>query len=137
MGMKSYLNDVVSKRKPAGFIKAWLMKLVFSRVGPVITGFISTVIGFAMSLLTAKLSLIGVSIPADMQMEIAGFLAFTIYGAINFLVNKYAGDSAAALQEALAKASGVKLEVDKWIDLKTIDLATKVKYTPKAIPVND
>ena len=135
--MKSYLNEVVAKRKPAGTVKSWLMKLVFSRIGPVVTGLISTVIGFAMSFLTSKLSLIGVSVPADMQMEIAGFLSFTVYGSITFLINKYAGDSAAAMQEALAKASGMKLEVDRWIDLKTIDLATKINYTPKATPVND
>ncbi len=132
----NYLNTV-SKRKPAGLFKSWLMKLVFSRVGPVITGAISSAIGFLMNFLINKLSLIGIIVTADMQMEVAGFISFLIYGVINFLVNKYAGDSAAALQEALAKSSGINLEVDKWIDLKTIDLATKVKYTPKAIPTGE
>ena len=130
----NYLQDVISKRKPAGSVKAWTMKLVFSRVGPIITGFVSSIVGYAISVITAKLDLIGVTVNADMQMEVAGFLSFIIYGAINYLINKYAGDSAAALQEALSKSSGVPLDVDKWIDIKTIEAARNTGSVPKPPP---
>lgn len=129
--------EKVQQRKPAGAFKAWVMRLVFSRIGPIITGAISTAIGGIMGMMTHKLAEFGIPVSADMQTEVAGFFAFLVYGFLNFLINKYAGDSAAALQEALAKSSGMPLEVDKWIDVKTIELASKAKYVPKAIPVND
>ena len=127
----------IQQRKPAGAIKAWAMRLVFSRVGPIVTGAISTAIGGIMGMMTHKLAEFGIPVSADMQTEVTGFFAFLVYGFINFLINKYAGDSAAALQEALSKSSGMPLEIDKWIDVKTIELASKANYVPRAIPVED
>jgi hypothetical protein len=125
----------ILQREPAGAIKTMIMRLVFSRIGPVVTGAVSTAIGGLIGLMTNKLAEFGIPVSADMQTEVTGFTAFLVYGIINYLINSYAGDSAAALQEALSKSSGMPLEVDKWIDVKTIELASKANYIPKAIPV--
>lgn len=134
--MKAYL-ETVEQRGKAGFLKSWFLKLVFSRIGPVVTAGIASGIGYVISTMVDGLAAIGIPVNAEMQMEVAGFLAFVVYGIINFAVNKYAGDSAAALQEALAKSTGMPIKVDKWIDVETIKVAQAMGAKPKAIPVEE
>ena len=99
------------------------MKMIFSRIGPVVTAGVSAIVGW----IVAQLASFQIYLDADMQIQVAGFFSFVIYGVINFLVNRYAGDSAAAVQEAL----GTK--VDRWVDIETIETAARKAKPPTEI----
>jgi hypothetical protein len=118
----SYLERARLRNKP-GSLKAWVFKLVFSRVGPVIGAAVSAAVGW----LVTQLAAFQIYMDADMQIQVASFFSFVIYGVINYLVNRYAGDNAAAIQEAL----GAK--VDRWIDKETIEAAAARAPKPKEI----
>jgi hypothetical protein len=99
--------------------KAWLLKLIFSRVGPGIKAAVSAALGALVTWLTS----FGVMLDADMQMHIASALTGVIWLGLDQLINRYAGQHAAAIQAALG------VEADRWIGPKTIEAAEAKRPT--------
>jgi hypothetical protein len=99
------------------YMKAQILKLVFSRVGPLITAAISTAVGF----IVVQLARIGLVLDADQELQLIATASGLIYTAINYLVNKYAGEQAKAIQEALGVVK------DGWIGPVTIATAEQAK----------
>ncbi len=88
---------------------AWMLKLVFSRVGPMITGLVSMTLGFVVT----QLAQFNIVMTAEVQLQLSGFVSFVVWGAIQQAVNHYAGKYAEMIQTALG------LEPDRWIGPKT------------------
>jgi hypothetical protein len=103
-------------------LKNSALKLIFSRFGPSVTTAVSTATGFLLGYIVSGTSAIGFNLDATQQTTVSLAISQTIYWLITELVNKYAGDHAAALQDAL-KQFVPSLESDKWIGDKTVAAA--------------
>lgn len=103
-------------------MKSFILKLVFSRLGPTVTSAVSTAVGFLLGWLVTGTSALGFTLTADQQTEVSLALTAATYWLITELVNKYAGEHAEALQAILQKANPT-LQVDRWIGKETIAAA--------------
>lgn len=105
-------------------VKAWILKLIFSRVGPGIKAAISATLGALVTWLTS----FGIMLDADLQMHVASALTGIIWLALDQLINRYAGQHAAAIQSALG------VEADRWIGPRTVAAATEAKRPTEILP---
>ena len=103
-------------------IKNSALKLIFSRFGPSVTTAVSTATGFLLGYIVSGTSAIGFHLDENQQIAVSLGISQTIYWLISELVNKYAGEHAAALQEAL-KPFVPNLKTDKWIGDETVAAA--------------
>jgi hypothetical protein len=103
--------------------KGWVLKLIFSRVGPGIKAAVSALLGW----LVTWLASFGILLDADMQMHIASALTGLIWLALDQIINRYAGDHAAAIQSALG------VEADRWIGPRTV-AAAQAKRPTEILP---
>jgi hypothetical protein len=109
------------KHKPNKIVmKDLILKALFSRVGPAIKAIVSGILG---KLVTWAASL-GIMMDASLQQSIALSLTGIIWLAIDYYVNKYAGDHAETIQKAYG------LEADRWLGPKT----TAAAVNPEVIP---
>lgn len=102
--------------KPLFDMKAWLLKLIFSRVGPIIAAAVSAAVAWLVTFFATHL---GFVMDANMQHEVALGLTTTLYAVINFFVHKYAGDNVKAIQQALG------IDDDRWAGPETVKAAEK------------
>jgi len=103
-------------------IKNFVLKLVFSRLGPTVTSAVSTAVGFLLGWLVTGTSALGFTLTADQQTEVSLALTAATYWLITELVNKYAGDRAETIQKILQEINPT-LKVDRWIGKETIAAA--------------
>jgi hypothetical protein len=116
----------LNKRRPPNIImKDAILKLIFSRLGPVITAIVSAILGF----LVTKLATYQIMLDAELQTQISGALTGLIWLTVNQLVNRYMGDKVEIIQQAYG------LEADRWLGPKTTAAAIDANQIPKAIPI--
>ena len=113
-------------------IKNYILKLVFSRLGPTVTSAVSTAVGFLLGWLVTGTSALGFHLTADQQTEVSLALTAVTYWLITELVNKYAGDKAETIQKILQDINPT-LKVDRWIGAETVAAA---QATAQAAAVN-
>ena len=99
-------------------MKNFILKLVFSRLGPSVTSGVSVATGFLLGWIVNATSALGMHLDAAQQTTVSLAISQTIYWLITELINKYAGEHA----EAIQKAIGTKV-VDRWIGPETIAAA--------------
>ena len=99
-------------------IKTFVLRLVFSRLGPTVTSAVSVATGFLLGWIVSGTSAIGFHLDATQQTTVSLGISQTIYWLITELVNKYAGEYAAALQKAIGG-----IAVDRWIGPDTVAAA--------------
>ena len=99
-------------------MKNFILKLVFSRLGPSVTSGVSVATGFLLGWIVNATSALGMHLDAVQQTTVSLAISQTIYWLITELINKYAGEHA----EAIQKAIGTKV-VDRWIGPETIAAA--------------
>jgi hypothetical protein len=99
--------------------KGWVLRLIFSRVGPMAKAGVSAALGW----IVVKLASFGIMLDADMQLHISSALTGLIWLAIDQLINRYAGSQAEAIQQALG------VDADRWIGPKTIEAAEAKRPT--------
>jgi hypothetical protein len=99
-------------------MKNFILKLVFSRLGPSVTSGVSVATGFLLGWIVNATSALGFHLDAAQQTTVSLAISQTIYWLITELVNKYAGEHA----EAIQKAIGTKV-VDRWIGPETVAAA--------------
>ena len=99
-------------------MKNFILKLVFSRLGPSVTSGVSVATGFLLGWIVNATSALGMHLDAAQQTTVSLAISQTIYWLITELVNKYAGEHA----EAIQKAIGTKV-VDRWIGPETVAAA--------------
>jgi hypothetical protein len=99
--------------------KGWVLRLIFSRVGPLVKAGVSAALGW----LVTTLASFGIMLDADMQMHVASALTGLIWLAIDQLINRYAGHQTEAIQHALG------VDADRWIGPKTIEAAEAKRPT--------
>ena len=99
-------------------MKNFILKLVFSRLGPSVTSSVSVATGFLLGWIVNATSALGMHLDAAQQTTVSLAISQTIYWLITELINKYAGEHA----EAIQKAIGTKV-VDRWIGPETIAAA--------------
>jgi len=114
-------------------LKNSALKLIFSRFGPSVTTAVSAATGFLLGYIVSGTSAIGFNLDTTQQTTVSLAISQTIYWLISELVNKYAGEHAAALQEAL-KPFVPDLETDKWIGDKTVAAAAAAAQAAAANP---
>ena len=103
-------------------MKNLILRLVFSRLGPSVTAGISLIVGTLLGWIVSGLSSVGIYLDARQQATVSLAISGTLYWLIMEIVNKYAGEHAAALQSALQKANP-SLKVDRWIGDETVKAA--------------
>lgn len=116
-----YLERFNKRRSPNIIMKDAILKLIFSRLGPVITALVSAILGY----LVTKLASYEIMLDADLQTQISGALTALIWLTVNQLVNRYMGDKVAIIQQAYG------LEADRWLGPKTTAAAIDPKQIPK------
>lgn len=99
-------------------MKNFILKLVFSRLGPSVTSGVSVATGFLLGWIVNATSALGMHLDAAQQTTVSLAISQTIYWLITELINKYAGEHA----EAIQKAIGTKV-VDRWIGPETVAAA--------------
>ena len=99
-------------------MKNFILKLVFSRLGPSVTSGVSVATGFLLGWIVNATSALGMHLDAAQQTTVSLAISQTIYWLITELINKYAGEHA----EAIQKAIGTKV-VDRWIGPETVATA--------------
>jgi hypothetical protein len=99
--------------------KGWVLRLIFSRVGPMVKAGVSAALGW----IVVKLASFGIMLDADMQLHISSALTGLIWLAIDQLINRYAGSQTEAIQQALG------VDADRWIGPKTIEAAEAKRPT--------
>lgn len=99
-------------------MKNFILKLVFSRLGPSVTSGVSVATGFLLGWIVNATSALGMHLDAAQQTTVSLAISQTIYWLITELINKYAGEHA----EAIQKAIGAKV-VDRWIGPETVAAA--------------
>jgi len=110
-------------------LKTFALKLVFSRLGPTITSAVSIATGFLLGWIVSGTSSLGFHLDATQQTTVSLGISQTIYWLITELVNKYAGEYAAALQKAIGG-----IPVDRWIGPETVKAAEAVAQTAASSP---
>lgn len=130
--MKSDLSQAIDRQRQQNPKKiepvAWILKLVFSRLGPAITGLISMALGVIVTQ-TARL---GIEMDAEVQMQLVGVISFLVWGAIMQAINRYTGKYADLIQEALGVTR------DRWIGPSTAaEIAAAAAVAKRAEPVQD
>ena len=102
-------------------LKAWVLKLIFSRVGPAVKAGVSALLGW----LVTHLAGLGIVLDADLQLHITSAITGLAWLAMDWAINNYAGNHAAAIQTALG------VERDRWLGPVTVNtaetLADKIK----------
>lgn len=99
-------------------MKNFILKLVFSRLGPSVTSGVSVATGFLLGWIVNATSALGMHLDAAQQTTVSLAISQTIYWLITELINKYAGEHA----EAIQKTIGTKV-VDRWIGPETVAAA--------------
>jgi hypothetical protein len=99
--------------------KGWLLRLIFSRLGPLVKAGVSAALGW----LVTSLASLGIMLDADMQMHVASALTGITWLAIDAAVTRYAGHQAEAIQQALG------VDADRWIGPRTIEAAEAKRPT--------
>ena len=103
-------------------IKNFILKLVFSRLGPSVTSGVSVATGFLLGWIVTGTSALGMHLDAAQQTTVSLAISQTIYWLITELVNKYSGEHASAVQAALKKVVP-DLKIDNWIGSETVAAA--------------
>ena len=103
-------------------MKNFILKLVFSRLGPSVTSGVSVATGFLLGWIVNATSALGMHLDAAQQTTVSLAISQTIYWLITELINKYAGEHASAVQSALKKVVP-DLKVDNWIGQETVAAA--------------
>ena len=114
-------------------LKAFALRIAFSRLGPTIVQLVSGAVGFLLGWIVNATSAIGFELSASQQTEVSLAITACIYWIISQLINNYAGKYSAELQEILKNANPL-LKVDRWIGPETIaaaqDAAQKAASNP-------
>lgn len=105
-------------------LKAFALRIAFSRLGPTIVQLVSGAVGFLLGWIVTATSGIGFEMTASQQTELSLALTAGIYWVISQLINNYAGKYSAELQEILKNANPL-LKVDRWIGPETIAAAAE------------
>jgi uncharacterized membrane protein len=113
------MNASLNLKRKAPDVKSWIFKRIFSPVGPAITAGVSAALGYIVTWL-ASFSIV---LDADMQSHIAYVLTGITWLVIDQLINRYAGQHAASIQEALG------VDADRWIGPKTVNAAQAKRPT--------
>ena len=114
------------RKKPNIIMKDTILKAIFSKVGPILVAGVAMLIGLISSKLDsfyAYLATFEFIVPTDVQSAISYGITGIVWLAINYAINKYAGEHAKAIQEQLQKIIPNQV-VDKWIGEKTVNAVT-------------
>ena len=106
------MNLNIPRAKNPGW-KAWVLKLVFSRFGPLIKAGAATATAFVVT----SLAKVGIVLSAEMQLHLMIFLTGLAWLGVDSAIQRYAGAQAAIIQEALG------VEKDRWLGPKTVAAA--------------
>lgn len=115
-------------------MKNLILRLIFSRLGPSVTAGVSLIVGTLLGWIVSGLSSVGLYLDAEQQTTVSLAISGTLYWLIMELVNKYAGEHAAAVQSALQKANP-SLKVDRWIGEETVKAAMDAAQAAAANPL--
>ena len=114
-------------------LKAFALRIAFSRLGPTIVQLVSGAVGFLLGWIVNATSGIGFEMTASQQTEMSLALTAGIYWIISQIINNYAGKYSAELQEILKNANPL-LKVDRWIGPETIAAAQDAAQKAAANP---
>jgi hypothetical protein len=114
-------------------LKAFALRILFSRLGPSISSSVSIVVGFLLGWVVNATSSLGFHLDADQQTRLSLAITAAIYWIISEITNKYAGDHAKTLQEVLQSVSPT-LKADRWIGPETIAAAQAAAQKAAANP---
>ena len=114
-------------------LKAFALRIAFSRLGPTIVQLVSGAVGFLLGWIVNATSAIGFELSASQQTEVSLAITACIYWIISQIINNYAGKYSAELQEILKNANPL-LKVDRWIGPETIAAAQDAAQKAAANP---
>lgn len=103
-------------------LKAFALRIAFSRLGPTIVQLVSAVVGFSLGIAVKVTSSVGFEMTVEDQTQFSLLATAATYWVISQLINNYAGKYSAELQEILKNANPL-LKVDRWIGPETIAAA--------------
>lgn len=114
-------------------LKAFALRIAFSRLGPTIVQLVSGAVGFLLGWVVKITSAVGFEMTADDQIQFSLMTSAGIYWVISQIINNYAGKYSAELQEILKNANPL-LKVDRWIGPETIAAAQEAAQKAASNP---
>jgi hypothetical protein len=114
-------------------LKAFALRILFSRLGPSISSSVSVVVGFLLGWVVNATSALDFHMDANQQTQFSLAATTAIYWLIGEITNKYAGQHAKALQEVLQSVNPT-LKADRWIGPETIAAAQEAAQKAAANP---
>jgi len=113
-------------------MKAFFLKILFSKMGQPIAGAISVIAGAVVHFVVSNMATyLHYAMPAEDQIKLAEGTVALCYAGINVIIHKYAGDKAEAIQKAVGVTD------DRWIGDETVAAINKhVEFAkkPEIIP---
>jgi hypothetical protein len=114
-------------------LKAFALRIAFSRLGPTIVQLVSGAVGFLLGWIVNATSAIGFEMTASQQTEVSLAITACIYWIISQIINNYAGKYSEELQAILKNANPL-LKVDRWIGPETIAAAQEAAQKAASNP---
>ncbi len=114
-------------------LKAFALRIAFSRLGPTIVQLVSGAVGFLLGWIVKITSAVGFIMTADDQIQFSLMASAGIYWVIFQLINNYAGKHANELQVILQTIKP-DLRLDDWIGPETIAAAQEAAQKAAANP---